>query len=206
MFLIQKSEFLKIKNYKIKNYLLDILFPKYCLGCGKEGLYICKECELFMMDAPGGGWEYNGIVKKAIHKIKFEGQYDIVRELVNKKDFELAKDTTITFVPMHIKKKKIRGYNQSEIIAKELGKKTGVPVIKLLKKIKQTKDQAKLSKEERLENIKNCFKCVRAVSCGRPILLVDDVYTSGATIAECSRVLRKAGYKNIQCFTLAETI
>jgi competence protein ComFC len=213
MFLTQKSEFLKIKNYKIKNCLLDVLFPKYCLGCGKEGLYICKKCEIYMMDVPQpiGGisfWEYNGIIKEAIHRIKFNGEYNIIKELIAKKDFELQDGAIITFVPMHIKKKKKRGFNQAEIIAREIGRKTGRPVVKLLEKVKETKDQASLGKEARLDNVKGSFR--EAPACRQAgvhsILLVDDVYTSGATMQECSRVLRKAGFENISYFTLARTV
>lgn len=199
----------------IKELILDILFPKYCFGCGKEGLYICKECELFMTDVQHSVlhnlvafWEYSGIVKELIHRIKFNGEYDIIKELINKKDFEVAENAVITYVPMHIKKQRKRGFNQAEIIARELGRKTGKPVVKLLEKIKETKDQATLDKAARLENVKNTFRF-----CGSPglpqiseVLLVDDVYTSGATMQECSKVLRKAGFKNIWGFTLAKTM
>lgn len=202
----------------LKDTLLDILFPKYCLGCGREGLYICKKCELFILEVNNFGsltsfWEYNGIIKEAIHQIKYNGAYDIVRELVDKKDFEIEKDTIITYVPMYIKKQKKRGFNQAEIIAKEVGRKTGFLVVKMLEKIKETKDQAKLNREERLENLKDSFrearplKKLRSLMRGRAsILLVDDVYTSGATMEECSKGLRKAGVKNISYFTLARTI
>ncbi len=80
----------------------------------------------------------------------------------------------------------------------------------MLEKIKQTKDQAKLEREERLENMKASFKAVgetRSLARDRvSILLVDDVYTSGATMQECCKVLEKAGFKNIWGFTLARTI
>ena len=193
------------------NALLDILFPKYCAGCGKEGNYVCKKCELYMVDTlqmPGftALWEYNGVVKELIHRIKFEGEYDIIKELVNKKDFEIADNTIITYVPMHIKKQKKRGFNQAEIIAKEIGKKTNKPVVKMLKKIKEISDQAKLDKTARLENVRNVFQFCVKPGFTQNVLLVDDVYTSGATMQECSKVLRKAGIENISGFTLAKTV
>jgi len=200
--------------------VLDILFPKYCLGCGKEGKYICKDCELFMVEISNYGklisfWEYNGVVKKAIHQIKYNGIYDIVGELVSKKEFEINKNTIITFVPTHIKRKKERGFNQAEIIAKELGKKANVPVVKLLEKTKETPDQAILDREHRLINLKGSFaearplqkeKHIEAIRGRASILIVDDVYTSGATMEECAKVLHKAGFKNISYFTLAKTV
>ena len=191
--------------------ILDILFPKKCLGCGKEGKYICKNCELFMIDLSEAWpltsfWEYNGIVKKAIHQIKYGGTYDMVREIVNKKEFEIDKNTVITFVPMYIKKEKERGFNQAEIIAKEISRKTGLPVVKLLEKTKETPDQASLNKEQRLVNLQNTFAICDRLSLSQNVLLVDDVYTTGATMEECRKVLYKAGFRNINYFTLARTV
>jgi len=191
--------------------ILDILFPKKCLGCGKEGKYICKNCELFMLDLSEAWpltsfWEYNGIVKKAIHQIKYGGTYDMVREIVNKKEFEIDKNTVITFVPMYIKKEKERGFNQAEIIAKEISRKTGLPVVKLLEKTKETPDQASLNKEQRLVNLQNTFAICDRLSLSQNVLLVDDVYTTGATMEECRKVLYKAGFRNINYFTLARTV
>ena len=195
----------------IKDLILDVLFPKKCIACGKEGKYVCKDCELYMLDVPKTAgltvlWEYNGIVKELVHRIKFNGEYEIIKELLDKKGFEIAEDAVITYVPMHVRKQKKRGFNQAEIIAMEIGKKSNKPVIKMLEKVRQTKDQASLNKEERLKNLKNTF-CF----CGRPglpqnVVLVDDVYTSGATMQECCRTLRNGGINNIQGFVIARTV
>jgi len=204
----------------IKDLILDILFPKKCAGCGKESSYVCKKCEMYMLDVPEAIgltalWEYNGIVKQLIHRIKFNGEYDIIKELVNKKDFDVAENAIITYVPMHIKKQRKRGFNQAEIIAKEISKKLDKPVVKMLEKIKQTKDQASLNKEARLKNPKGCFSAVetrplkklRSLIRGRvSVLLVDDVYTSGATMQECSKVLHKAGIEKVWGFVIARTV
>jgi len=189
--------------------VLDILFPKYCLGCGKEGTYICKDCELFMNETNNPDnlitfWEYNGIVKEAIKRIK-NGSYDIVKELISKRDFEIAENAYITYVPMYVKKQKTRGFNQAEVIAKELGKKSGRPVIKLLEKIRDTEDQTKLDEEERLENIRGSFKSIRSLQ-QTPLLLVDDFYTTGATMQECSETLKRAGFNEISYFAIAKAI
>lgn len=161
--------------------LLDILFPKHCLNCNKTGQYICKDCELFMAETNNSEnyisfWEYNGIVKKAIKEIE-KGAYDIVKELINKKDFKIREDTVITFVPVDIKEKKKRGFNQAEIIAREIGKKTNLPV-KALKNLTQEKN----------------------------ILLVNDVSITGTTMLKHLNILYEAGYRNIQCFTLARAV
>lgn len=201
----------------IKDLILDILFPKECAGCEMQGAYICKKCEMYMLDVPQAIgltalWEYNGIVKEMIHRIKFNGEYEIIKELVNKKDFDVAENAVITYVPMYIKKQRKRGFNQAEIIAREIGKKVNKPVVKMLEKIKETKDQASLDKEGRLKNPKGCFVLNQVYATSpklglrQPIVLVDDVYTSGATMQECCKVLHKAGIDNIWGFVIARTV
>jgi len=115
------------------------------------------------------------------------------------------------------KKERERGFNQAEVIAKELGKKLNKPVVKMLDKIKETSDQIGLSREDRLKNLKDCFQTRRGPDSRRlrssfletgplEILLVDDVYTTGATMEGCRRTLGRAGFKNIWGFTIAKTI
>src|SRR3989338_8436885 len=95
---------------KIKDNILDILFPRFCVGCGREGLYICKDCEIFLSEAcpePSrrvvSVWEYEGLMEKLIYKIKFDGCYDIIDELIEKAlarvKLNLPEDTVITYVP-----------------------------------------------------------------------------------------------------------
>jgi len=251
----------------IKNIILDILFPKTCINCKREGKYICDKCQVFISEAMSvcpncynpsffgethqncvkkygldgliSMWDYEGLIRRLIHNIKYGGLTHIIDECVESSfkliagdinrfysflSFLSSDNTYITYVPMYLKREKQRGFNQSELIAKELAKKVsakgGLPpeadepqaqasgwncqVISLLKKIKDTEGQAKLNKEERLKNIKNSFKF-----CDRPglsqVLLVDDVFTTGATMKECCEVLKKAGVQKVWGFTLART-
>jgi len=206
---------------QLKEIVLDIIFPRICLGCGKEGKYICEKCELFLSETPSlfgqGGleelvsvWEYDGLIKDIILKIKYYGAFEAINELV-KKAFKIRKpylpeDTIITFVPMFKKKEKRRGFNQAEIIARKVGEMTGSKVLPLLEKIKDTPSQTKLDKVERLTNIKGSFRRKEGTICGSNVLLVDDVWTSGATMRECTRVLKKSGAKRVFGFTLARTV
>ena len=204
---------------KIKEWLLDILFPRFCLGCGREGTYICKDCAIFLseVDMIEAGprsnimsvWEYEGLMEKLILKIKYDGCYDIINELVEKAfktiELNLPPDIYITYVPMYRKKEKRRGFNQAELIAKKVGERTNRPVGKLLEKIKDNRPQVNLGPQERAENVKNVFKMieVRPQSMWQNVLIVDDVYTTGATVGECVRVLKKSGVKNVWGFTLS---
>lgn len=216
---------------KVKNSLLDIFFPKFCAGCGKEGNYICDNCSLFIGEAPliytGDGlkglvsvWEYQGIMKKLLSDIKYKKVSDIIDD-ISKKAFRVIVndvsrfsdflsflfygDTYITYVPMYKNKEKDRGFNQAELIAEEIGKITGKKVVPLLKKIKDTESQAKLSRKARLVNLKDAFEC-RKCSRFQNLVLVDDIYTTGATMRECCKILKKAGAKKVWGFTLARTV
>jgi len=206
--------------HKIKEGALDILLPKKCVGCGREGKYLCQKCSLFLSEAPlifpGGGlvevisiWEYEGVIKKLIHQIKYQGLTDAITELVERVfelwEMNIPEDTYITYVPMEKKKEKKRGFNQAELIAEELGKILGKKVVPLLRKVRETRSQTELNEEERLINVKNAFSAISKVLPDN-VLLVDDIWTTGATMKECSKVLKKAGVKNIFGFTLARTI
>ena len=226
-----RSKMLK-ELIKIKEWILDILWPKKCLGCGREGTYICKDCEIFLSEVDSTGspqvvfkmkeaeplsleplslmsiWEYEGLMEKLILKIKYDGCYDIINELVEKAfekiELNLPADTYITYVPMYKKKEKGRGFNQAELIAGKVGEKINRPVVKLLEKIKDNRSQVGLGPQERMENVRDVFtavpmKEVKPLS----VLIVDDVYTTGATMGECIKVLKKVGIKNVWGFTLS---
>ena len=213
-----RSKMLK-ELIKIKEEIIDILWPKTCLGCGKEGQYICKDCAIFLSEVDMievgpqsnimSAWEYEGLMEKLILKIKYDGCYDIINELVEKAfktiELNLPPDIYITYVPMYRKKEKRRGFNQAELIAKKVGERTNRPVGKLLEKIKDNRPQVNLGPQERAENVKNVFKMieVRPQSMWQNVLIVDDVYTTGATMGECIKILKKAGVKNVWGFTLS---
>lgn len=199
---------------KIKELILDILLPKYCIGCKREGQYICDNCELFLSETPNSinnlftVWEYEGIIEKAIWKIKYDGTFHIIDELVEKAfgkiELNLPQDTCITYVPMYKEKERHRGFNQAELIAKKIGEITERKVIKLLDKVRDNKSQVGLSPKERIENVKDLFSFSGSF-CPKNVLLVDDFYVSGATIRECQGALRENGVKNIWGFALAKS-
>jgi predicted amidophosphoribosyltransferase len=188
-------------------------------------------------------WEYEGLMEKLIWKIKYDGMYDIINELVEKAferiELNLPEDTYITYVPMYKKKEKQRGFNQAELIARKIGQLLGLAeqplkVVPLLTKIKDNRSQTELNPRERLENVKGVFQIksearnpksetnsniqnyksqtdsfeFRHSNLEIPlkVVLVDDVYTTGATMNECKKVLQGAGIKNIWGFTLARRL
>ena len=236
---------------KVKDLVLDVLFPKFCVGCGIEGKYICDKCSIFISEAMPvcpicynssffgethqncikeyaldgliSIWDYEGIIKKIIHEIKYNGFTNIINECVESSFKLIAKDinrfypflsflysnnTYISYVPMYLKREKKRGFNQAKIIAQEIGRFSSCNIISLLEKTTDTKSQAKLEKKERMENVKNSFNIwvKPGLTQIKHVLLVDDVFTTGATMQECCRVLKKAGAEKVWGFTLARTV
>ena len=109
-------------------------------------------------------------------------------------------------VPISKKRKKERGYNQSLLIARKISSKEKIKLgDKVISKVKNNNTQSKLNKEERAENVKNVYKITSNKEIiNKNILLIDDIYTTGATLNECSRMLKQAGAKKIDVLTIAK--
>lgn len=196
--------------------LLDFLYPKKCLGCGKTGKYFCEEClktvKLNDQAALNGTslFQYQGIIKAAIQALKYQFLRNIeteLGELIDKgmtegelKEF-LKLKPEVQPMPLYWRRQNWRGFNQAEIIAKVLAKKFNLKLTDCLERVKQTKPQAELKRRERLTNVANIFK-VKARPAGA-VLVVDDVWTTGATMEEAIKTLRRAGVKQVWGLTLA---
>lgn len=156
---------------------------------------------------------YEGPVASLIQSLKYRRiteakevlQEILQRFLADEEDF-FEKNSVLTPVPLHFFKKNWRGFNQAEI----LGKLTAEVLVleyrsDVLIRQRFTKTQTKLSKKDRLSNVENAFVVNPKTDSitGREIIVVDDVWTTGATIKECSRVLKKAGARRVWALTLA---
>jgi len=168
---------------------------------------------------------YQGAVKAAIGKVKYKWVYDIgelLTDLIidNFWRYELPSQIILVPVPLHPKREKWRGFNQAKILGEVLSKRFNQSYLEVLFRSRDTKSQVGLKKKDRLENIKGAFalhpagqkkrkpfdfaqgKIITGVS-GKNIILVDDVYTSGATMREACRVLKKAGAKSVWAMAVA---
>lgn len=176
-------------------------------GAGTDLCPGCANRPWFFEEARFFGF-YEGGLAELVKGLKFGGERALARELARYL-FEageglLARAEALTFVPLTETKLRQRGFNQAELLARELGKLARLPVIPALAKVRETADQTALGPQERLENVRDAFAPVGRARCER-ILLIDDVYTTGATAEECSRALRAGGYEEVYVLTVART-
>jgi ComF family protein len=107
-------------------------------------------------------------------------------------------------VPLHTRRLRERGYNQAALLARELGKGVGLPVLEdAVARVRYTSPQVDLNAEERKENVQGAFHCPTDRVAGKSVLLVDDVYTTGATLEACSLALKQRGVLTVWALTLA---
>ena len=218
-----------MKNLSLIKNLLSVLFPEHCLACGQGGKTICGACANELPRAPRiDDWTIAALdygdrrVKRAVWLFKYRNRRalgpifarllaDLLAEdLAERKIMRNFSAPLLVPIPISAKRFRERGYNQCEILAEELSKSLGDSLklqAKLLRKIRHTEQQAKtVNKRARLENLKGSFdvsKEKESMVRGRNIILLDDVVTTGATFAEASTILRKAGVKKILRVALA---
>lgn len=154
---------------------------------------------------------YKDSVRDAILKFKFGGRRAsavtmAAYMLLKMRELEAARPDVITFVPMHPIRLGMRGFNQAELLAKALGAMLGVPVLPLLRRTKYTKPQSKRRERDRIYAVQDVFALrKKAEPYGKRILLIDDVITTGATLAACAKVLKKRGAAVVEISAVAAT-
>lgn len=224
---------------KIKNFVTELFFPAYCVGCGKEEEWLCANCEEKITKINSSfcikcnmltighrlcdrccknsslkgvlmlGYYNDEVLKEAIWEFKYNFVKEmgpVLAKLLAKhiKDKEEFKDSIFLSVPLNKKRENWRGFNQSEVLAEELAKNFNNFFEKnALKKVKETKNQMKLTRKERAENVLGAFEARRTFS-GKKVFLVDDVITTGSTLEECAKELKKAGAKEVWGVVLAK--
>ncbi len=187
-----------------------------CKKCGKpirgfEDEY-CMDCieKKKVFEQGKSVWLHTGRVRWSVYQFKYHnrriyGEYyaEEMHRLYGNKIREWEIDAIIP-VPLHWKRKLSRGYNQAEIVAKALGRKTGIPVeSKMVIRMKNTKPQKKLEHRERSVNMKNAF-CAKRVKKGiQNILIIDDIYTTGNTINEMAKCLYSKGIQKVFFLTIS---
>jgi len=197
--------------------LLDLIFPKTCLGCGGEGKYICENC-LAKVRKRGNYqdttsiFRYEGVIRKAIIALKYKYSTEIAKEVSyicvkNLKSMNLAsKSHLLVPIPLHWHRRNVRGFNQTEEVGKLIAGGMGWRYRSdlLVKKV-STKPQVGLKSSTRRENLKDVFTVSPniLVSKNSRIVLFDDVFTTGSTLSEAAKALKHAGVKKVMGLTIA---
>jgi ComF family protein len=155
---------------------------------------------------------YEGVLRKLIHLFKFEGVRTLQRPLGALLAQALPRESgfdAIVPMPLHWLRRWHRGFNQSELLAREIARKWNVPVCALVRRKKATAPQAGLTSAERRKNVEGAFEVGKG-EVGKParlkgmrLLLIDDVLTTGATASACARALKRAGAAQVTFLALA---
>lgn len=227
------------------DFILDFISPRRCIGCGKIGCYFCPVCRdsieivntqvCFVCRKPAFSglihpgckpnsyldglvavFKLTGVVRKAVHSLKYKYNTNLVKEFVtlfvDKLDNLSIKfnqsNLVVTPVPLHQARLNWRGFNQAELIAKEIAyhfQFSYQPLV--LRRVKNTQPQVELAGKERKKNVFRAFEVVNYYFVqDRSLILVDDVATTGATLENCAYSLKKAGAKQVFGLVLASNL
>jgi ComF family protein len=178
------------------------------------GSHLCGDCLLgdFSCEKVQAVGRYVGLLHDLIVRLKYRGEERLGRFLGDKMAQNgvgsLGSWDLVLPIPLHRKRLRERGYNQSFLLARRLARKAQLPVDAfLLKKTRETEVQAGLTREERLKNLKGCFEVTRPeVIRGKRILLVDDVFTTGSTLETAAQALSRAGADCVEALVLARAV
>ncbi|RKY39409.1 MAG: ComF family protein [Candidatus Omnitrophota bacterium] len=192
--------------------------PPFCIKCGcslankRTSTYICAPCQkrVFYFERAWAVSRYEETIRNLLHLFKYRRQEYLAKPL-GKLMAEFVKNNLnwkeidyLVPVPLHPKKLRYREFNQTELLAREISHLLHLPLIDPLMRIKSTPSQTTLPEEKRFSNIANAFALRSNQFLSQKfILIIDDVFTTGATANECAQVLKKAGAKRVEILTLA---
>jgi len=224
--------------------ILDLVFPKQCISCGKKGRYVCSRCigevnfskqlcivcgrasidgathtrcqKPFGLDGSVSIWKYEKVVRESIIKLKYKFAYEIAKELsfyisnfLKENITALSEVAVLTPVPLYKTRKNWRGFNQSVEVGKMLAKDMGWSFVDdIVVRTAKTKPQTELKGKERLSNIRGVFGFndsykTQIADCV-PLIIFDDVWTTGTTLKEMCKVLKRNGAKKVWSLTIAK--
>ncbi len=191
----------------------------FCHQCSQpfdgaiDGTFTCSNCEGrdFHFDCAVSRYRSSGIVRELVHRFKYDRclylSQPLSKWLGETLDDERIHAQPFDFfvpVPLHSARMREREFNQAEVLARLLAKRCGGRVLHALRRIRYTTTQTRLDREERMQNLRDAFRVrhSRSVS-GSNLILVDDVFTTGSTVDECARVLKKSGAATVRVITVA---
>lgn len=226
----------------IRHRLADLIYPAYCIGCGKMGSYICSVCyiglnnitippfdlsannerlmtingSIYSADSSIDGiyspFRFESLIRECIHRFKYRNfralAAPLSQLLCRYLQFVHFDVDLIVPVPLHVRRLRQRGYNQSQLLTNELVRSLNIPVDAkaLVRHIDTLPQTITASSAQRKKNVVNAFRCTVDSVRGKKVLLIDDVCTTGATLNACAAALKKAGSFRVWGLTLAREI
>lgn len=195
------------------------ILPPFCSKCSEpffgaiSNPFSCSNCanQTLHFDAAVAAYRARGIVRRLIHEFKYH-QHEYLRhiigdwlaEVVNDGRLDPAQFNVIIPVPLHPAKQRERGFNQAVLLARSFSARTGIPMKAALNRVLFTRTQTAFDRAERRQNLRNAFRLRTGQDVqGLRVLLIDDVLTTGSTLSECARVLKKAGAASVHAATAA---
>lgn len=188
--------------------LIDLVFPPVCVGCGDlvEGSRLRRLCVACAAQLERAGLPaavaFGGPARELVHALKYRGQRHVLTDIERiVRDSELLvahlRGAVLVPVPLHPRRLRERGFNQSRLIARAMARAAGggTVVRDLLVRRLDSRPQAGVGRDERLANVKNAFALAPRALLNRSLrhLIIDDVVTTGSTLESCAHVLREAG-------------
>lgn len=186
-----------------------------CKKCGKEieknEEEYCRDCQRFKhsFDKGASVFAYDEVMRRSISMFKYHNRreyaYFYAEEMARncERFIQLCAPDVILPIPIHKRKRRQRGFNQAELVAKELGKMLGIPVdAEYLMRVERTTPQKELTRQQRKANLREAFAIGKKGKYYQRVLLIDDIYTTGATIDAVSEILRENQTKIIFFLTI----
>lgn len=212
----------KIGTYLCSNCFSYLSFDTYglCLVCGRPSINqlthpVCKG--RYTINGVFSAIVYKGVARKLIYNFKYKPYLSDLNKVLGDLFYEsviqqegfsriLEERAVLAPIPLHSSKLRSRGYNHARILAEELAKRFKIPVIDLLIRVKKTAPQVGLKRKERIKNLEGAFSVLPNILISQypNIFLVDDILTTGSTLLEAAKTLRKAGVKNVWGLALAQ--
>ncbi|HEX2741932.1 MAG TPA: ComF family protein [Rubrobacter sp.] len=191
---------------------LPIVGRPVCERCGLPTAFetfVCEECKNvdFGFESARAPLKYAGVGKEIVHALKYRGYRSVVEKLAAPLMLQVLEDSrfdAVVPVPLHRARRRKRGFNQAELLARGVAEKINATVSDTLKVVRTTRDQVELSAAQRRANVAGAYTARNPLS-GR-VLLVDDVFTTGATMSACAATLVEAGAKEVHALSLCRTV
>lgn len=193
--------------------------PPFCEKCSEpfDGAitqsFACANCahRTLHFECAVSAYRGRGVVRHLVHALKYGGQRylrhpltDWLSEALDDPRLHGRRFDFIVPVPLHPARERARGFNQAQLLADSLGERCSMPVLRVLERTRYTTTQTAFDRAERMQNLHGAFRLRKNIAVrDLRLLLIDDVLTTGSTLSECARVLKKAGALSVHAATAA---